>query len=400
MFTELRFQRYRCFRDEQRIALRRLSLVYGENNAGKSAIVRLLPWLAASRDPDQPGLNLDAAPLRQAGWFDLPWRGALPTSEDRALTLGLTLDATVSWTWGAAWSDAWREPVLERIGVERDGRAVELTWQLTRGEQHNAARSYHTPAGVRPVKLDGVIPEPVPEVFDADEVASLRAHLVRVAWLAARRQGPSRDGVARGRKGTLEGDGAGAEAIALTEPELRARVSTWYQGAAGAELLSVSGREKDSLVLRPLTASFDVAFPDLGEGLQQCFPVLVGLEQLRERGGLLVIEEPESHLHPRLQQRLAARMVDVLTARPDAQLLLETHSEVLLLAALEAAADRLRGDVSLSWVSSTDGGACLAQDVRLDATGRPETDLLERAFDTMGVLRRRVIEVRRAAHAR
>lgn len=34
----LDFARYRAFRDEQSVALSRLTLVYGENNAGKSAL--------------------------------------------------------------------------------------------------------------------------------------------------------------------------------------------------------------------------------------------------------------------------------------------------------------------------------------------------------------------------
>ena len=43
--TTLEFARYRGFRDSQCASLARLTLLYGENNAGKSAFVRVLPML-------------------------------------------------------------------------------------------------------------------------------------------------------------------------------------------------------------------------------------------------------------------------------------------------------------------------------------------------------------------
>ncbi|HMV67279.1 MAG TPA: AAA family ATPase [Myxococcota bacterium] len=395
MFTELRCRRYRCFRDEQRLTLDRLTLVYGENNAGKSALGRLLPWLAASHTPDRAGLALDAAPLRGAGWADIKWRGAATSSDDPHLVIGCTIDGSTRWTWHADWSDAWRQPVVQRLELDAAAH-VDLTWRLMRGEAQSATRAYVIDDRALALTLDGVVPRPIEGTIDPRVVSVLRAHLARVTWLAARRSGPTREGLPRGRQGTLDGDGRGAEAIALADRELRGRASTWYEGVgAGALTVEALGADLERLTLSPPGAALDVAFPDLGEGLQQVFPVLVALEQLRDRGGLLVIEEPESHLHPRLQASLVERMIEVLVARPDAQLLLETHSEVFLLAALEVAAARLAGRVGLAWVELGRDGACAVEPITLRPDGRPESDRLERAFDTMGVLRRRVLEARR-----
>jgi hypothetical protein len=88
-------------------------------------------------------------------------------------------------------------------------------------------------------------------------------------------------------------------------------------------------------------------------------------------------------------------MVDVLQEQPDAQILLETHSEVLLYEALLQAAGDLQDDVSLTWLDSAGGNGTRVQPVGLDPSGRPTDDALRRSFSALGALRREVIEARR-----
>jgi predicted ATPase len=148
--------------------------------------------------------------------------------------------------------------------------------------------------------------------------------------------------------------------------------------------------------LRPSTERHDVPFPDAGEGLQQVFPVIVALEQIHQLGGVLSIEEPESHLHPRLQQALAERIVTILEEQPLAKVVLETHSEVFLLAALRAASGPLLGQVGLFWIETDRDGASTIEAIPVDASGRPATPRFEDAFATMGVMRRQLLADRRA----
>jgi predicted ATPase len=207
--------------------------------------------------------------------------------------------------------------------------------------------------------------------------------------------GPDRAGERRGlTPPPLDGDGAAAQAIALADPALLERVSLWYQEHCGATLARAAhGPEADRFVLRRADRA-DLPFPDAGEGLQQAFAVLVGAEQLRARGGLLAVEEPEVSLHPRLQRALADRFVEVARAQPEAQVLLETHSEVMLLSALHAAVEH-RVNVRLHWVEAGAGGGARVREVALDAEGRPRDTTLTDAFDTMGVQRRALIDARR-----
>ena len=67
---------------------------------------------------------------------------------------------------------------------------------------------------------------------------------------------------------------------------------------------------------------------DVGVGISQVFPVIV-LSCIKEHG-LAAIEQPELHIHPKLQVELADLFIDAVR-RSHAMFLLETHSEHLLL---------------------------------------------------------------------
>ena len=70
-----------------------------------------------------------------------------------------------------------------------------------------------------------------------------------------------------------------------------------------------------------------VTLDAVGVGVSQLLPVLV-LCLLSEPGGVILLEQPELHLHPALQQRLADFLIAV--ARSGRQLIVETHSEYIV----------------------------------------------------------------------
>ncbi len=65
----------------------------------------------------------------------------------------------------------------------------------------------------------------------------------------------------------------------------------------------------------------------VGVGVSQVLPILV-LALLADPGSTLIFEQPELHLHPRVQTRLADFFVSLATL--DKQCLVETHSEYLI----------------------------------------------------------------------
>lgn len=74
--------------------------------------------------------------------------------------------------------------------------------------------------------------------------------------------------------------------------------------------------------------------PDVGFGISQVLPVLVQL-YYAPANSIIIMEQPELHLHPKAQSALADIMIEAILARENAkprniQLIIETHSEHFL----------------------------------------------------------------------
>lgn len=77
-----------------------------------------------------------------------------------------------------------------------------------------------------------------------------------------------------------------------------------------------------------------VDLPDVGFGISQVLPVLVQCFYA-PKGSIILMEQPEIHLHPNAQSALADVMIDVINSRENGearniQLIIETHSEHFL----------------------------------------------------------------------
>ncbi len=77
-----------------------------------------------------------------------------------------------------------------------------------------------------------------------------------------------------------------------------------------------------------------VDLPDVGFGISQVLPVLVQCFYA-PAGSIILMEQPEIHLHPSAQSALADVMIDVINSRENGanrniQLIIETHSEHFL----------------------------------------------------------------------
>lgn len=388
--------RYRGFRDAQRWSLGGLTLFYGENNAGKSALLRALPLLSESRTPGRPGLSL-GEPVRGAAFREVQWRGGVPSGEDDDMVLGVGLANGTSWKWTFRWLTR-GVAVIQELSISTGSEVLAFVRADLEAPTPKDVE-YTGPNGAQRLHFDGIIPRPGAHPLLDSRREELIGALEGVVWLSALRMGPTREGTAVGAPGSLIGNGGGATALLIADEHLRADVSRWFEKHTQQRVTVESlGSELRRLVLDPLQgAALRIPFPDAGEGLQQVFPVIVALAHLRRAGGTLCVEEPEGHLHPRLQKGLADLIVDVLEAQPSASVVLETHSELFLVAALTAALKTLAGAVRLFWVETSDEGAATLEAILLDETGRPTTPRLEQAFATMGVMERELIHARRAA---
>ena len=119
---------------------------------------------------------------------------------------------------------------------------------------------------------------------------------------------------------------------------------------------------------------FTLTLADVGYGINQLLPVIIeGVAS--EEGAILCVEQPEIHLHPRLQANIADLMIDTIADEDGKrkQWIVETHSELLILRLQR----RIREgkikpkDISVLYVDpndeSTEGSAIIP--LRMDENG-------------------------------
>jgi len=97
----------------------------------------------------------------------------------------------------------------------------------------------------------------------------------------------------------------------------------------------------------------DIVLPMLGTGISQVLPVLA-LCLIARRGDLILLEQPELHLNPSIQQKLAEFLLDM--SRAERQIIVETHSEYMVtrLRLLQAKDSKLKSFVKLLFVEKSD----------------------------------------------
>jgi hypothetical protein len=136
---------------------------------------------------------------------------------------------------------------------------------------------------------------------------------------------------------------------------------------------AVRQNESELEIRVPRTRNSDhndfVNIADVGLAVPTVFPVLVALIQA-EPGQLIYIEQPELHLHPRAQWRLAQLIADA--ANRGVRLVIETHSSLLLQGILTCVAKGVISPqkVALHWFARNDVGFTTVKTANLDSEGR------------------------------
>ncbi len=110
----------------------------------------------------------------------------------------------------------------------------------------------------------------------------------------------------------------------------------------------------------------DVALPDVGFGISQLLPFIV--QNLISEEQIISIEQPEVHVHPKLQADLGNLLAEAITRGN--QFIIETHSEhlVLRLQRLVREKEIKPEDVSVIYISRGPDGA-KSERLRLDEEG-------------------------------
>ncbi len=163
--------------------------------------------------------------------------------------------------------------------------------------------------------------------------------------------------------------------LLFRDRELVRETNKWLKRLEiGYELVvkSVGERSRDLFEVRLIDVhrkkSVDIALPDVGFGISQLLPFVV--QSLVSERQIISIEQPEVHVHPRLQADLGDLLVEAIKTPRQNQFIVETHSEhlILRLQSLVRKKKIKSTDVSVIYVSRGSEGA-ESQRLRLDEDG-------------------------------
>ena len=318
MLSEIRLDFFKCF-NKLRLPLKPLTLLTGTNASGKSTVIQSLVLLHQTMVDTYggPALILDGSLLSLGTLGDVVDK----VNGRRQFSIGLSLDSvTVTWTFESSTSDR-RDISVPLATVEV------ISQEKTTKEEH-------------PLVL---IPELQPGPNDA-----FQSLLKTLTYISAERMGPRETYMLQDplRHRTIGPKGERApgklywyqddlvEGILRSEhetvPNLYKQAQAWlaeFFPGASFDVQRIPGANLVTLGIRTSTDTDYHRPQHVGFGITHLLPILVACLHAR-RGDLVIIENPEVHLHPRGQA-----MVGLFLARAAAagvQVLIETHSDHLL----------------------------------------------------------------------
>lgn len=308
MITNIELKNFKCFEDET-FSFTPLNVWTGLNGMGKSSAIQSLLLLRQNFEQgllqDRSGLSLNGELVKIGNAKDLLFQ----YFGDNRIAINITADnnKTVGWVWDAG-TNSDNLPLLELIG-NRDSLMAVFNSSLFRSDFHylNAERlgprvyfetSTYNVINRKQLGLKGE--------FAANYLAEFKNTPIPIPQL----KHPSSSG------------------LTLSE-----QVNAWMGEIRPGTRINITNNLDMSLIglnyqfLGGIDAGNNFRPTNVGFGLSFLLPIIVALLSSTP-GSLLILENPEAHLHPRGQAEIGKLMA--IAAANGIQIIVETHSDHIL----------------------------------------------------------------------
>ncbi len=212
----------------------------------------------------------------------------------------------------------------------------------------------------------------------------------RVFYIGPLRESPKRIYIATGEapqdvglKGELSVDVLWAQARRKsTRVRLLGRVNHWMRefGLAAEVGLNRVGGNNYSVVFEDPNTHLKVNLADVGFGASQVLPIVIEGFYARDRA-MLLIEQPEIHLHPKAQGVLGDLLIDIATYEGGKTVLVETHSEHVLSRIRRRIAERrINQDSVAIYYCEPSANGTKVREIGVNSNGQYENEGLPEGF--------------------
>ncbi|WP_158547355.1 AAA family ATPase [Rhodovulum sp. 12E13] len=412
MAFEVAFQNFRGFHHQKFSSVRPITILVGENSAGKTSFLAgvkyLLDFVSTNKEPDfnadpfQLGTFDQISHFRggrggRARSFSLVLRQTLVLRKSRRSETSGRFEVTLTLSFSSADSNA----ALSSVKIESNGKAIEATstpegLRISFVSKRNERFLLDEPSSLPPVtrfELARYWPFLIRDIryrigrretaqadFVRDDIERSISELSDLADAITMRSTPVGDATSAIRTkphrtytpGTESEDGEGSHVpyeIARLYRSRNRNEEDWNELKTAIEKFGQQSEMFREFHVKSFgqTASdpFQLQFSndgprmnlmDLGYGTSQVLPILYGVERLKRRNYYLV-QQPEVHLHPKAQAALGQYFVEA-HAKRGINFIIETHSDYIL--------DRIRMAVARNEIDSEDISLLFFRRNRLD----------------------------------
>ncbi|WP_246545471.1 AAA family ATPase [Pelotalea chapellei] len=361
MLTHLKLENFKIWKTTGPMRLAPVTLLLGTNSSGKSSLIQSLLLIRQTVKGDDRNLDLNFGNPEAGDSVTLGRYSDVVTNHIYGDQIGIefrwskTGDAADSIIFSAKYRlGPAGSATIDSLRLGRDGqgfmvqRRKEGIYRLWLGKERISRRQS---ADFRPIRSFAFSPAAIERLKeDGSRIAEIGPQLLdelsRIIYLGPVRRLAQRDYIWNGRMPTTIGDDGNKAVEALiasgvagnlaakkrkpAPPEARLIVETgnWLKRMELADELSVkqlgSSTRCELMIKRDGETS---NIKDVGVGVSQVLPVIVAALHA-EPGHIVIIEEPESHLHP-LAESLLAELFATVSKERGVQFIIETHSEHL-----------------------------------------------------------------------
>ena len=409
MITELGLRNFKGFGDPaQTIPMSKITLIYGPNSSGKSSVIQALLLIKQSALYDELFISENTQRIARTlipngNFTNLGGYTALLHKHDHNRILGI--DFRFSSPSG-----------LRKCGIEmlfetdasytNQGRMSEVVYSIINEDQEEQVKLSYSNGQSWTVRSNSVsvnptnpgpyfLPAPrsysnLEERPHQDEIQNIptdfrlmpryfRERLEDIVYLGPLRSHPERlyqisEDISEDDRRLLSG--ASAPLQLYRTPGLQEKVNRWFDEfeinlKLRVEALgdvSITG-EHVALVMLDKSTGTSVTLADVGFGINQVLPVIVEGVTLHRQ--ILCVEQPEIHIHPRLQAHLGDLIIETAKQHEENQWIVETHSEMLMMRLKRRIRDGQLdpSDVSVIYVDANNTNGSTVQQLRLDEDG-------------------------------
>ena len=350
MITELSAQNFKSWKSTGKLKIAPLTGFFGANSSGKTSLLQTLLMLkqTVERPPDwNEVIDFgDDSSLVNLGSFDDLIHQHKPD---------IPLKISLSWKFA------------EKLNLESIEGVDTLSFELSVFDNENSVPgvSFNYKIGEKNLAVDwdgqDVLLISVPVELKCHDESLFRCYGIRSAhyhnqeifssiqtrfenlfrnirYLGPLREYPRRDYAWQGKHSPGVGQHGEDMVTALFSGRIQLRdteeqIPMWLQRLDlidSYRLNPVLNTERDyEFLVRKYKGGPEIRLTDVGFGVSQVLPVLVLCYYVPE-GSILILEQPEAHLHPKVQSELADLLIEVVKER-QLQIILESHSEHLLI---------------------------------------------------------------------